>query len=535
MADTVWLGAQTEKLFLQSGEFSSTVKTSQSISVESNNTAGVSWDGTDTPWNGTGGGLHRALYLQSGQFSSTVKVSLNVGSIDTQPSGVSWDGTDTPWNGFGDDKLYLQSGQFTSTLKTSEAIGGIDGNPRDLSWDGTNTPWCSWSGTLYLQSGKFTSTLKTSEIVSGIDNTVQGISYNGTDTLWSGSAADKLYLQSGQFTSTLKTSESVGGIDINPHGVEAGDVNARLAAAPPNVADPAEVILSLALPVPTVVLLSNQVITPVTLTLSITLEATPHVDSNVASPGPITMGVNGADPVIDFGQEVPVSELSMSMNLFAPTINIITQTIVSPAALNITAVFVEGTATPDYSWLDSSLPLMTLNAEILNGFIAQPSLPILTLSANCVVGFLTYTTGALPMLTLGIRMGLTVGLGLPMFTLTASGTTSNGAKLTKPLPLFTLIASGKSTNNISLAQPLPMFTLDAVMVIGGVHSFASNLPMFTLDGRGINGGAAAVLSENLPLVTLSAAGYSDGNGTLAKSLPLFTLDAFGTAYTNRII
>lgn len=304
---------------------------------------------------------------------------------------------------------------------------------------------------------------------------------------------------------------------------------------PDNIADPSTVTISLAIPVPTVILISNIVITPLPLAFAVTAETTPHVNSNVARPSPIAMGLNNADPLVDFGIDHPAEELTMSMNVYAPTIAIITQTIVSPDELSLTATAEEATGTPNYFFLDQPLPLMTLNASILNGFASTTALPMLTLNANCVVGFLTYTTLSLPMLTLSVEMGKKVSLSLPVFTLVASGTTSNGAKLTKPLPLFTLIASGKSTNNISLTQPLPMFTLDAVMVVGGVHLFAASLPMFTLNGEGINGGAAAVLNTNLPLVTLSSSGYSDENGTLTNPLPLLTLDAFGTAYANRII
>jgi len=77
----------------------------------------------NTPWCGSEA---NKLYLQSGQFSSTMKTSLAVGGVDLTPSGISYDGTNTPWCGFEDDKLYLQSGQFSSTMKNSLPVGIVD-------------------------------------------------------------------------------------------------------------------------------------------------------------------------------------------------------------------------------------------------------------------------------------------------------------------------------------------------------------------------------------------------------------------------
>ncbi len=225
MADTPWCGNDADKLYLQSGQFTSTLKTSEDINTIDDGPQGITWDGTNTPWCGVEA---KKLYLTSGQFTSTIKDSEN---ISTPPSGISWDGTNTPWIGSTFDKLYLQSGQFTSTIKDSEGINGIDGGPSGISYDGTDTPWCgTWGWKLYLQSGQFTSTIKDSELVSGIDSNPTGISWDGTNTPWTGTEAKKLYLQSGQFTSTLKDSEYVGGIDAISSDICTNDVNNRLGA-----------------------------------------------------------------------------------------------------------------------------------------------------------------------------------------------------------------------------------------------------------------------------------------------------------------
>ncbi len=216
MADTFWTG--TAKLFLQSGNFTSTLKTSEDVSGVDATPTGISWDGTNTPWSGS---TADKLYLQSGQFTSTLKTSEDVSASDTLVGDISWSVTDTPWVGDSSNKLYLQSGQFTSTIKTSQFVGSVDGQARGISWDGTNTPWTGDSrNRLYLQSGQFTSTLKTSQPAA--EAAPRGVSWDGTDTPWCGIGGQKLYLQSGQFTSTLKTSESVSAYAA-PEGIEFSD------------------------------------------------------------------------------------------------------------------------------------------------------------------------------------------------------------------------------------------------------------------------------------------------------------------------
>ena len=130
--DTPWCGFGSLKLFLQSGQFTSTVITSISYS----DSLGISWDsvGENTPFGDFPGSR---LVLSSGQFTSTILDSQSVSAINNQQHGISWDGTNTPWTGVEFVKLYLQSGQFTSTLKTSQSLAselvassGINTNKR---------------------------------------------------------------------------------------------------------------------------------------------------------------------------------------------------------------------------------------------------------------------------------------------------------------------------------------------------------------------------------------------------------------------
>lgn len=226
LIDTPWCSDGAAKMFLQSGRFTSTVKTSQDVTGIAASPNGVSWDGTNTPWQSS---FVDKMYLMSGQFSSTTKDSQSVSGIDDGIVDISSDEINTPWSGATADKLYLQSGRFTSTLKTSEDVSGVDTSPQGISYDASNTPWCgNQADKLYLQSGQFTSTLKTSVSVTSVEAFPTGISFDGTDTEYCGRTDDKLYLQSGQFTTTLKTSEYVGGIGLQVSGIEVNDVNARL-------------------------------------------------------------------------------------------------------------------------------------------------------------------------------------------------------------------------------------------------------------------------------------------------------------------
>ncbi len=227
-------GATNNKLIKLSGQFTTTVKDSVDVtSIDNVGPYDLSWDGTNTPWVGDEADK---LYLQSGGFTSTLKTSWDYSAeaFSGQVFGISSDENfDTPWNtslaqiDF-QPRLFLTSGQFTSTLKDSQNVNSI-GIGNSMSADGTNTPWAA-GNKLVLQSGRFTSTVKDSEDVSTVDTGLNGISWDGTNTPWCGGQAFKLYLQSGQFTSTIKTSLLVSGVSTSPQGTEHGDSTERLPA-----------------------------------------------------------------------------------------------------------------------------------------------------------------------------------------------------------------------------------------------------------------------------------------------------------------
>ena len=248
--DTPWIGLQgTNTLYLQSGQFNATVKTSLQIESAIDVPVGISWDGVDTPIAGRNtGDTVRKLYITSGQFTTTIKESEDVTGSSVGLQGVSIDLVNVPWADQGagpTSRLVLQSGQISSTIKTSQSVTAVDGGIEGISYDGTNTPWSGeFNDKLYLTSGQFTSTIKDSEDVSGVTTEVRGMSYDGTNTIWAEHplGISKLFLQSGQFTATIKASLAVTAIntdleDVSTNAVTLScDTSGTMISPTPNVA-----------------------------------------------------------------------------------------------------------------------------------------------------------------------------------------------------------------------------------------------------------------------------------------------------------
>lgn len=162
-----WIGGSSESMYRWSGLFTTTVKSSLDVSANHDMATGC-WDGANTMWCGWdldefGFRNNNYLYLQSGAFTSTVKTSLNIESISggTDYGEPTWDETDTTIcsDAIAND-WKLMSGQYTSTIKTSIAFSSGD-NTQDpcrvgdgyISHEGSR-------GSHY--SGQFSSTIKTS-------------------------------------------------------------------------------------------------------------------------------------------------------------------------------------------------------------------------------------------------------------------------------------------------------------------------------------------------------------------------------------
>lgn len=205
--DTYWMGGNADKLWLNSGQFTSTRLASLSVGGVDGSPQGMEFDGTNTVWSGNGADKH---YLTSGSFSSTLKDSQLGSPEQTQMDGISsqssGDTSSVSSVGTKNDTFILWSGQFTRTIKESLSVVGVDSITTGITWDGTNTPWSgSATDKVYLNSGQYTSTLLDSAATQEINPI--GIGFDGTDTLYScDSGGDQLFLSSGQFTTTLKTS-----------------------------------------------------------------------------------------------------------------------------------------------------------------------------------------------------------------------------------------------------------------------------------------------------------------------------------------
>ena len=245
MADVVWAGFGAQKLFHTSGEFTTTVKSSQSVSAVDTQPRGISFDGTNTPWCGS---QASKMYLTSGMFTGTIKTSQfePAPGITSDFQDVGWDGTNTPV--LEDDvfdpsgvmnKVFLTSGQFTATVKTSQVLSS-GGGALGVSFDGTNTlitminiGGLSTDDKLMLFSGQFTATVKDSLNVTGVNGGTHGIGWNDTDTLWCGTfVAGKLYRNSGQFTSTIRDSVFTPVSETSPTAIDTVDVVNRLSGGP---------------------------------------------------------------------------------------------------------------------------------------------------------------------------------------------------------------------------------------------------------------------------------------------------------------
>ena len=492
LTDTPWSGSAGDKLYLQSGSFTSTLKTSQSVTTIDTTPRDISWDGTNTPWCGS---QASKLYLTSGQFTSTLKDSEAAG-VDV-PVGISWDGTNTPWCGISADKLYLQSGQFTSTLKTSEVAGAGSTDPNGISYDGVNTPWAGdVSNKLYVQSGQFTSTVKTSEDITSINGTPTGISYDGTNTFWIGDGPDKLYLTSGQFTSTIKDSESVGGVDSVATGIETNDVVSRLAG----VSSSGDVAITLPLSV-SVLPGPMAVFTLPSLTIF-----AGHLGSRLQLPIFTVSATGNPDPFAVLGT-------------FAETL----------------PVFTVETQSGFGNHVAITLPLPTVLAyENVRGNISV-TLPRPIFQTVVQQGSVENIDLTLPLLTLSAFSGHPVGLTLPQFAVDIVGQSGFVGTYNKNLPRMIVNVKATQKPLVTANIILPQVTLDNSVLTGEISTSGNRVfPALTLNAhafRGDNGNVAITL----PVLTLASEDASGPDGTFSQSLKMLTLNAYGDSYTNRII
>jgi hypothetical protein len=233
MADIFLAQAGTDKLFLLSGEITTTVKTSQSVSAIDTFCSDISpTTGGNTLWCGQ---QANKLYIQSGQFTSTLKDSSPVIAGESAQYAVTYDiysdGDEVAIHGgAGQRDFFMRSGMTTSTIKTSLAASvfqflGLSTNSTDCSVTDND----AGERRVVLASGQFTTTVKDSQTgpqtVSGPQYWATG--YTANDMIGSHrSPSAKVFIHSGQVTSTIK--DSIAWSDTHPAGAESSDINARL-------------------------------------------------------------------------------------------------------------------------------------------------------------------------------------------------------------------------------------------------------------------------------------------------------------------
>lgn len=221
------MGPSSDKITLMSGVFTSTIKSSTGDIVAAGFMADAEFDGTNTLWADQTG---QQLMLQSGNQTSTIKTSQVVAAVNVR--GISSDSrpgssSNTLWAEDTNDKLLLTSGQFTGTIKTSVDVSVIDIVPLGISTDGTDTLWSGFNDDkIHKTSGIFSSTIKTS--ISAPDPEPWGISTDGTDTYSMSNNSERAFLHSGKVTATIKTSRSYNGYGSAIHGIGTDDINGRL-------------------------------------------------------------------------------------------------------------------------------------------------------------------------------------------------------------------------------------------------------------------------------------------------------------------
>lgn len=200
----------SHKLWEISGVYTTSIRDSQSVGGFSNDPSGIHFDGVNAIWASQRGLGTGYLMLQSGHFTSTVKTSLSVSSklAGDIMNGAAWDGTDTFWARGIAGKLFRNSGQFTSTVRDSQTTST---NVNDLAWDGTNSPFATGGTKAILQSGKFDTTIKTSISDSGRQAYALDYYHGNTPSVDRFNSPYVMYMFSGQFTTTIRdTAAAVG-------------------------------------------------------------------------------------------------------------------------------------------------------------------------------------------------------------------------------------------------------------------------------------------------------------------------------------
>lgn len=215
--DTPWNGPS--KFYLYVGTITTTIATSQAFTA-AGQVRGQTYDGTDTYITDSVTSTSDNLKRYSGQFTSTVKASQSVYvSGSSGLHGISWAGASTYWlqNRSGTRYFGETSGNFTSTVRQSVALSTTE--HRGMSHDAVDTFSVRRGGAFQFKwtrySGQFTSTIQDSVSLSLTELTFD-MTFEGSNTLCAvdvfPAGLGFIGVYQGAFTSTLLDSATFAGV-----------------------------------------------------------------------------------------------------------------------------------------------------------------------------------------------------------------------------------------------------------------------------------------------------------------------------------
>lgn len=504
--DIPWTGRGDAKMYMQSGNVTTTMKTSLATS---------SWD--TFPWgieadadgNMTLNGREAdKFYLMSGAFSSTIKDSISTAAQTGSPLGPSEDGVNTTL--IYATVLCLYSGKITTTVKTSLDITSVDGSVNGCSTFGTTTLVAATQfAKRYWLSGQFTTTIKDSS--ANIDGGEQAICHDGTDTNGIGSTANIIYVASGLFTTTVKSSISIAAIDTTPNGVSTNNVTGGRMPALDNTGD---VVFDLP------ALWQNN---PQTISLpQLTVWGGSGATGDVTLPA-ITMVAEGTPANVIVDITFPMPTVSSTATGMGGEVNLPQLTIVS-------------SSNPGNNTIDLTLPQIVLTAGNFNRCTASLTMPRFTFETVAQQGTVENIEITMPMLTVNIQAGKTVDLELPVLSVVVSGQNGFVGTFNKslPVPIVNVKASQTIIGTSYLSLPSPTFTTSLLTGVVSLTGGNRTLPTLILNAhafRGENGDVAITL----PVFSLTNEVALNPSGTFSNSLFALTLDAYADVHTNRFI
>jgi hypothetical protein len=488
MADVLWTGKNSDKLYEQSSDFTSTVKQSLSVSSLTSEPTDISPNEDDIVMSDH---TYEKTFFLSSKFTTTVKQSLDHSAYLYSAQGGSCDQVNTLVVGDGavdvtDNEMYLFSGKITSTVKSSLNVGVTHGTPYGCTNDGVDTTW-TINNKFLLSSGQITSTVKDSFTYGSSDR--EGIGWDGiSNTLSCGYSNDKLTKYSGRFTSTIRDSEYIAAKDGSSEGIEYSAYDLRVGIG--NFG-------TITLPMLGVTSM-NVIVLPL-----LTVFATDYAAYSLL--------------------DLPI----FTFNTWMQTTN--------DGDIALPVLGVSSIANPGNNTIDITFPSMVVYSEQVlraNGNVILPMLSIDTVVQQGSVEGLSLT---MPMLTLSAFSGQVVTLTLPSFSLYAVGQSGIRGLYDKSLPRLQVVGYGTLHQHGNANVRIPLFSLQTNL-INGIISISTDivLPVLMTNFHGFRGenGNADI---TFPMIETATNVALNPNGDVSLTLFALKLDAYADVYINRFI